>query len=328
MTEIKQSETHSSMGLLHVIHDDCEPQRLDVDAQRCRRGQGLHSESAGHEPAIVKSCPRCGSAQSWVLGDGRLKCRCCGTRYSWRSVWDGVRLPDETKHGLLEAFVQGITAYRQRFEAGACIDSRERFYRLARACCALHTSTDASAVRIARCDAAIGDSGRRLRGWSTATRVAVIAIAAEDGQVRIGPPSAPIPEILATLRERAAIGSVYCLNENEALANLQVHGAYVVVQRGRHARAMAPIEQFWDYASERLQAFRKVPCRFFHLYMGEMCFRFNHRDVDLSQSLYALLRSVSMDQAKAVIAGRAPDTIEHEAISTGYEERGAERLRV
>lgn len=240
-------------------------------------------------------------------------------RYSWRSVWDGVRLPDETKHELLEAFVQGITAYRQRFEEGACIDTRERFYRLARACCALHTSTDASAVRITRCQTAIGKAGPQLRGWSTATRVVVLAIAAEEGRVRIAPPPARIPEVVATLRERAAIGSVYCLNESEALANVQVHGNYVVTQRGRHGSlAMTPIELFWEYASERLHTFRRVPCRFFHLYMGEICFRFNHRGADLSQSLYSLLHSVSMEQAKAVIASKLPETVGHQEITESY----------
>lgn len=291
--------------------------------------QAESDSSDSHEQTAMKSCPRCQSERSWALGDGRLKCRGCGTRYSWRSVWDGLRLPDEAKHGLLRAFTQGVTAYRQRIEVGACIDTKERFYRLARACCAVHTSTDPSAVRITRCESAIGESGPRLRGWSTATRVVVLAIAVEEGRVRIGPPPARMPEILPTLRERAAIGSVYCLNESEALASVQVHGNYVVVQRGRNASlAITPIERFWEYASERLQMFHRVPCRFFHLYMGEICFRFNHRGADLSQSLHSLLRSVPMDRAKAVIPGKVSQAVEHKEISPGYEEHGAERLCV
>lgn len=253
------------------------------------------------------TCPRCQSVHSWALGDGRLKCRGCSLRYSRRSVWDGVRLPEHTKHELLEAFVQGVAAYRQRFDAGACIDTRERFYRLARACCALHTSTEASAVRITRCPSTIGKAGPQLRGWNTATRVVVLAIAAEEGRMRIAPPPDRTPAVVTTLRERAAIGSVYCLNESKALANLQVQGNYVVSQGGRHGSlALTPIEEFWEYASERLRSFRRVPCRFFHLYMGEICFRFNQRGADLSQSLYSLLQSISMDQAKAVIAGKLP----------------------
>lgn len=80
---------------------------------------------SGDSMTLKSTCPCCQSVQSWVLGDGRLKCRDCSMRYSWRSVWDGVRLPEQTKHELLEAFVQGVTAYRQRFDEGACIDTRE-----------------------------------------------------------------------------------------------------------------------------------------------------------------------------------------------------------
>lgn len=255
----------------------------------------------------MKSCPHCRSEQSWTLGDGRLKCRCCGARYSWRSVWDGVRLTEMTRHDLLEAFVLGVTAYRQRFDAGACVDSRERFYRLARACCALDTSTDGSAVRVTNCEGSFGDARPRLRGWNTATRVVVLAIAEDDGRVRTGSSPIDAPEVIATLRERSAIGGVYCLSENEAIANLQVHGDNVVVQRGRRASlAMTPVEMFWEYASKRLQTFRQIPCRFLHLYMGEICFRFNHRGRDLSQALSSLLHSISIEQAQAVIAGQLP----------------------
>src|SRR5688572_411963 len=63
--------------------------------------QAESHSSDSRERTAMKSCPRCQSEQSWALGDGRLKCRGCGMRYSWRSVWDGLRLPDEAKHGLL-----------------------------------------------------------------------------------------------------------------------------------------------------------------------------------------------------------------------------------
>lgn len=259
----------------------------------------------------MKSCPRCRSEQSWTLADGRRKCHRCGSRYSWRSVWDGVRLPETTRHDLLEAFVQGVTAYRRRFDAGACVDSRERFDRLARACCALDSSVDSSAVLVTNCERSSGDVRPHLRGWSTAARVVVLAFAGNEGRVRMSSSPINAPEVIATLRERTAIGGVYCLNENQALANLQVHGNYVVVQRCRRASlAMTPIEIFWEYASERLRTFRQIPCRSFHLYLGEVCFRFNHRGRDVSQALGSLLHSISMAQAKAVIAWRpaGPET--------------------
>ncbi|MEQ6349050.1 hypothetical protein ABRY59_11060, partial [Ralstonia pseudosolanacearum] len=40
----------------------------------------------------MKRCPECSASRPYKLSDGRLKCRACGKRFSWTSVWDSVRL--------------------------------------------------------------------------------------------------------------------------------------------------------------------------------------------------------------------------------------------
>jgi len=85
----------------------------------------------------MKRCPGCAGCRHYRLGDGRLKCRACGLRFTWTSVWDSVRLPTATKARLLELFVLGVPSYRQRFLSDTSAVSRERFYRLVRGCCAL-----------------------------------------------------------------------------------------------------------------------------------------------------------------------------------------------
>ena len=52
-------------------------------------------------------------------------------------MWDSVRLSNATKGRLLELFALGVPSYRQRFRSDTSAVSRERFYRLVRACCAL-----------------------------------------------------------------------------------------------------------------------------------------------------------------------------------------------
>jgi len=84
----------------------------------------------------MKRCPACESARHYRLADGRLKCRTCGQRFSWTSVWASVKLSSAAKHRLLELFVLGVPSYRQRFRNDACAAARERFYRLLRASCA------------------------------------------------------------------------------------------------------------------------------------------------------------------------------------------------
>jgi transposase len=252
----------------------------------------------------MKSCPSCQSAEHWTLGDGRYKCRTCGARYSWRSVWDSVRLPEAAKQRLIEAFVGGVSVYRQRYDDGACVDSRERFYRLVRAVCALDAHVPRSVTYPTACQSLRG-SRRPMRGWAATSVVTIIGIAFENGAVRILPISGTAAaELVPLLREHTAIGGIYCVHEKYGVANLQVQGDYVVLRRnGRAPLAMNAIETFWDYARERLQVFRQIHCRFMHLYLGEMCFRFNHRDVDLVPLLHSLLQSTSSSDARAALRG-------------------------
>jgi transposase len=50
------------------------------------------------------------------------------------------------------------------------------------------------------------------------------------------------------------------------------------------------IEGFWSYAKHWLYHYRGVPEKFFHLYLGEISFRFNHRNEDLFPLALKLLR--------------------------------------
>ncbi|WP_080361508.1 transposase [Burkholderia pseudomallei] len=40
----------------------------------------------------MKRCPECAMSRPYELSDGRYKCRSCGKKFSWTSVWDSVRL--------------------------------------------------------------------------------------------------------------------------------------------------------------------------------------------------------------------------------------------
>lgn len=261
----------------------------------------------------MKPCPRCQSIQSWTLGDGRFKCRVCDARYSWKSVWDSVRLPEDAKEHLVEKFVQGVSVYRQRHDAGACVDSRERFYRLARAVCALQARVTRNSTCVAVSPTLRQGPRTCMRGWATTRAVMIIGISEENGAVRITPPSpAAALEILPTLSERAAIGGVYRVYENLAFASLQVQGDYVVIRRSSTPLAMSSIDAFWDYARERLQTFHKIHCKFVHLYLGEMCFRFNHQDTELTTLVRELLQSTSSSDVRAVLRDSFAQSGRHE----------------
>ena len=60
------------------------------------------------------------------------------------------------------------------------------------------------------------------------------------------------------------------------------------------------IEGFWSYAKNWLYPYRGIPRKNFHLYMGEICWRFNHREQDLYLLLINLLREVPADEIKEI----------------------------
>ena len=249
----------------------------------------------------MKPCPRCQARPAWRLGDGRFKCRACGARYSWKSVWDSIRLPETTRLELLHAFVDGVSAYRQRFDRGACVDSRERFYRLARACCAVDQHVLPASTPIIACKPR--ESRTAMRGWAQAREVVIVAIALENTAVRIAPLSfCNVEGIVPLLRRHVAVGGLYATHDEFAFANLHVRGDYVVIQR--HSRAAGIntlIESFWEHTTQRLQMLRKIPRGFLHLYLGEMCLRFNHGESDAAPRLHELLQSLAMEDIKPLL---------------------------
>jgi len=47
--------------------------------------------------------------------------------------------------------------------------------------------------------------------------------------------------------------------------------------------------------------YRGVPRQYFHLYLAEVCFRFNHRNEDLKPLLYKLLRQTSIQELRPTL---------------------------
>jgi transposase len=54
-----------------------------------------------------------------------------------------------------------------------------------------------------------------------------------------------------------------------------------------------------------LYPYRGVPRQCFHLYLGEVCYRFNHRGQDLQPLLYTLMRQLSIQGIKPTLVRKA-----------------------
>ncbi len=255
----------------------------------------------------MKRCPSCEGARHYKLADGRLKCRGCGQRFSWTSVWDSVRLPPSTKQRLLDLFVLGVPSYRQRLGSATSAVSRERFYRLLRACCAQVEQLREPFEGAIECDeTTFGGARHGPRGWGALGKVIVFGLIKRNGRVKAM--SIPKHDRLSVMREIEAHtreGALYYTDEWQAYATLKLRGEHVMIrkEKGRPVGRdhINGIEGFWSYAKNWLYPYRGVPHQYFHLYLGEVCYRYNHRNEDLKPLLYRLLRQTSIQELKPTL---------------------------
>ena len=247
----------------------------------------------------MKRCLRCGHTRAYELGDGRRKCRACGHRYSWTSAWDSIRLASRTKSRLLEMFVLGVPVWRQRFVAPASAASMERFYRLCRACCAWEEQLRESFVGVLECDeTTFGGARHGKRGWGAAGKVIVFGVVQRNGCVKAMPIAAHRQaEVMHQIQAHTREGSLYYTDEWQAYATLRTRGEQVMIRKAKgrplgrdHINGS---EGFWSYAKNWLYPYRGVPTKYFHLYLAEVCWRFNHRDEDLKPLIKRLLTTLS-----------------------------------
>jgi hypothetical protein len=143
-----------------------------------------------------------------------------------------------------------------------------------------------------------------MRGWSTSQRVMMVGFTERAGLIQISPPPGGIANVLPKLRERIAVGGVLQLDDTSAAACLQTQGAYVIApMMTRAALVMSPAEAFWRHTRLHLQVFRKIPVKFFQLYLAEACLRFNQRDQNLHALLREIMQTTAIGELKPLLLG-------------------------
>ncbi len=255
----------------------------------------------------MSRCPECGHGWSWQLGDGRRKCRRCGRRYRLVSGWDGCRLPGRVKHELVQRFVWGVPVYRQRFSLVASRPATERFYRLLRGAMAYAEQLREPFAGALECDeTAFGGVRKGKRGWGAAGKVLVFGIVKRNGLVKAQPiPAHDRASVMQVIQAESREGALFYTDAWQAYATLRLRGDHVVVrkEKGRPVGRdhINGIEGFWSYAKNWLYPYRGVSRKHFHLYLGEICYRFNHRNEDLKPLLINLLQKISTNDLNPIL---------------------------
>jgi len=193
----------------------------------------------------------------------------------------------------------------------ASAPTRERFNRLVRACCALAEQMREPFDGIVECDeTAFGGKWPGKRGRGAAGKVIVFGLIKRNGCVKAMPiRSASSSEIMPHIQAQTREGSLYYTDGWQAYATLRLRGEHVVIRKEKGIPVgrdhINGIERFWSYAKTWLYPFRGVPRRFFHLYLGEVCFRFNHRDQNLKPLLFRLMKRTSIQELNQILVRKA-----------------------
>ena len=250
----------------------------------------------------MAKCKICGKYRAQTQSDGRYYCPNCGARYRRGQIWDKSRLSTRVKNRLLEMFVLGVPVYRQRHRASASAPAAERFYRLIRATCALQEGLRQPFAGCLELDESMfGGKRPGKRGWGAAGKVIVFGILKRNGMVQVSPlEGRGHREIMAKVRSQTRPGSLYYTDDWHAYASLAMRGEHIVIRkekgRPKGRDHINGIEGFWSYAKNWLTPYRGVPRKYFHLYLGEIAFRFNHRDEDLVPLLRRLMKTTDADK--------------------------------
>lgn len=216
-------------------------------------------------------------------------------------------MPPSIKSRLVEMFALGVPVYRQRFRQDTSPAARERFYRVLRACCAYAEELGEPFTGAIECDeSAFGGSRKGKRGWGAAGKVLVMGIVQRNGRVKAFPiPARNAEQVISLVCAHTTPGSLYYTDDWQAYASLRVQGDHIVVRkekgRPKGRDHINGIEGFWSYAKNWLYPYRGVPRKYFHLYLGEICYRFNHRKQDLKPLLQKLLRNTTVADIKPIL---------------------------
>lgn len=153
------------------------------------------------------------------------------------------------------------------------------------------------------CDeSSFGGKRKGKRGWGAKGKIIVLGILQRDGIVKVSPiQGRGAKKIVPLVIKHTKPGSLYYTDDWHAYGSLSIRGGHVVVRkekgRPKGRNHLNGIEGFWSYAKHWLYHYRGVPKKFFHFYLGEISFRFNHRNQDLFPLILKLLKNTELNKS-------------------------------
>lgn len=242
-------------------------------------------------------CPKCHYANSWKLSDGRRKCRRCRSVFSLSLL--GFRLSSYELQHLIEYFCLGVPAFRLRHVTPLSRQTIGKFFRFLRHLIYNQSIKEFEELRLSGAvemdETMFGGKVKGKRGWGAAGKNMVFGMYKRNGHVLTFPiPNRARNTLTDIIFLHTTAGSLCYTDEWHAYTYLSIKNDHVVVkkERGRpNGRDhLNGIEGFWSYAKHWLYQYRGVPRQYFHLYLKEVEWRFNHRNTNPVSMIRQLLK--------------------------------------
>lgn len=238
----------------------------------------------------MRKCSYCRGTNFWKLSDGRYRCKQCRKTYHFRTstYWSKSRILPYWKGRLLEFFCLGVPAYRLRFRVPIHLHTVERFYRLVRLAiyhsCLQELKPFSGEIEMD--ETMFGGKHPGKRGWGAEGKAVVFGMYQRNGKVLTFPITSRSREVILPLvTQHTKPGSLYYTDDWHAYTSLSIRGDHVVVEKEKGQPKgrdhLNGLEGFWSYAKHFLYPYRGVPRQYFHLYLKEIEWRFNHQNLDL-----------------------------------------------
>lgn len=263
------------------------------------------------EQATTHPCIYCRETRVWALKDGRLKCRRCKHKFRWKSIWQSVRIPEEPKRQLVSAFAQRLPLriFNQRVSLSA--PTRDRFIKTIRAALAYAEGYRAPFPLSSIIHAQEG-AGDERDGWSPDGTVLLLRLSALRGKITIVPfGGEENQEFVGTIIAKYPPGTLIPQEDPiSAWVWLWLRGHHVLVPRGRLASAGTPtgtdLEACWNFALHGAGIIHRLTFARFHLFLGEMCYRFHRRQINLVAPITELLQTTSIQAIRPLLGPPQP----------------------
>lgn len=251
-------------------------------------------------------CPYCGNSGNRMIRREKFRCRSCGREWGLRkgSVLDGTRISYRTFLDLIQFYADDVPAHDAAGRLRIAYNTVNEIYtRIAAAVTGGGAGALESKDWIRRLSAA--DRQGPERGGSH-TQSMVFGIRVNNGTVTIEPVDEPGHSVITALpiptMQRGnilfidAYGKKY---QGFITYKSDRHGSEVVRIRARDGLPWSPLSEFWDYAGAAWKRHRGVTRERIPAFVGELGFRYNHRNRDL----YPII----LDRVAAAYGAEDPD---------------------